>query len=179
MAPKRTSHVQAKVIAVSTKGNYRRSVPKTYSYRYEVVQDAGPANDPLVRAGAAIIDGRYRGRTTAFNISRSMIDDTIYRAEGSYVHPLEDNPMAYPPRHMPAEEKHIRTPGFAVANVPKIVRPAAMSRIDSNLPPDDVEVPLPGSAAAQLAAAPKIGATARREQRRATSANEPAFRKTG
>jgi hypothetical protein len=175
MAVRRNAHINAKVVAVATKANHRRPVPKTYSYRYEVAADAGPAGDPVVRAGAAIIEGRYRGRSASWNVSRSMVDDVTYAARGSYVHPLEENPMAYPPRHLPAEVKHARTPGFAASSAQKIVRPP-LSRIDSNVPP------VPGSAAAELAAAPQIGATSRRDARRtttATPASEPAYRKTG
>ena len=65
--------VHAKVIPVSTKENFRRPVPKTYSYRYEVSADAGPAGDPLVRKGAAIIEGRYRGRDRF--VERRPVDD--------------------------------------------------------------------------------------------------------
>jgi hypothetical protein len=176
MAVKRNAQINAKVVSVATKANHRRPVPKTYSYRYEVGADAGPAGDPIVRAGAAIIEGRYRGRAASWNVGRSMIDETTYLAKGSYVHPLEENSMAYPPRHLPAEVKHARTPGFATSAAQKIVRPP-LSRIDSNVPPVKAA---PGPAAAPDAMpAPQIGATARRDARRPTPANEPAYRKTG
>ena len=67
-----------KVIGVSTKENFRRPVPKTYSYRYEVTGDAGPAGDPLVREGAAIIESRYRGRGATWNMARSVTDPQTY-----------------------------------------------------------------------------------------------------
>ena len=54
MACRRNEHINAKVVAVATKANQRRLVPKTYSYRYELAADAGPSGDPIVRAGAAI-----------------------------------------------------------------------------------------------------------------------------
>jgi hypothetical protein len=168
MAPKRRL-VNAKVIPVSTKENFRRPVPKTYSYRYEVAADAGPAGEPLVRKGAAIIEGRYRGRAATWNVGRSMVDPVTYLAKGSYVHPLEDNPMAYPPRHAPAEVKHVRTPGFAATAAQKVVRPA--TRFDTNVPP--ATAPQPGSVGTPPAAAPP-------GRRGPTPANEPAaYRKTG
>lgn len=176
MAARRNAHINAKVVAVSTKDNHRRPVPKTYTYRYEVAADAGPPGDPIVRAGAAIIEGRYRGRSASWNVGRSMMDDTTYTAKGSYVHPLEENPMAYPPRQAPADVKHMRTPGFAASAAQKIVRPpaaAAASRFDSNVPP------APTGVGPALPSSPQIGATSRREGRRATPANEPAYRKTG
>jgi hypothetical protein len=162
--------VHAKVVPVSTKENFRRPVPKTYSYRYEVGADAGPAGDPVVRKGAAMIEGRYRGRAASWNIGRSMIDDQTFLAKGSYVHPLAENPMAYPPRIAPAQAKtHGPTPGFAASAGQKVVR-AAPSRIDSNVPPVK-----PGSTGTQPAAAPPGSAI-----RRPTPANEPAaYRKTG
>jgi hypothetical protein len=166
-AKRRPTNIHAKVVPVSTKENFRRPVPKTYSYRYEVGGDAGPADDPLVKKGAAIIEGRYRGRAATWNIGRSMIDPVTYLARGSYIHPLEENPMAYPPRSVPVEV-HGPTPGFPASNVPKVVRTGA--RIDSNVPP-----PKPGSTGTQPAGAPPPGAA-----RRPTPANEPAaFRKTG
>ena len=170
MAVRRNAQINAKVVAVATKENHRRTVPKTYSYRYEVGADAGPAEDPILRAGAAIIEGRYRGRSASWNVGRSMMDDSTYAVKGSYVHPLEENPMAYPPRHLPAEAKHTRTPGFTASAAQKIVRPP-LSRIESNVPPVNTAFELGGS--------PQIGAASRRENRRPTPANEPAYRKTG
>ncbi len=35
-----------KFVGVSTKENFRRPIPKTYSYRYEVIGDAGPRRRP-------------------------------------------------------------------------------------------------------------------------------------
>jgi len=67
--------IQGNVVAVSTKANFRRPVPKTYSYRYEVNGDTGPAGEPLVHAGAAIIEGRYRGRAATWNIARSIVEN--------------------------------------------------------------------------------------------------------
>ena len=166
MASQRSS-LHAKVIPLSAKDHVRRLVPKTYSYRYEVAADAGPAGDPLVRKGAAIIEGRYRGRAASWNIGRSTVDPATYLAKGSYVHPLEDNPMAYPPRHVPAAEKHARTPGFAASAPQKITRPAA--RFDTNVPP-----PKPRSIAPRPSVAPLPA------RRGPTPANEPAaYRKTG
>jgi hypothetical protein len=108
----RSMHV--KVLPVGPRDKYRRAVPKTYSYRYEVAADAGPDGDPLVRAGAAIIEGRYRGRLATWNIGRSVIEPETYQARGGYVHPLEENPMAYPPRSTEQESPAAatRTPGF-------------------------------------------------------------------
>jgi hypothetical protein len=166
----KTHPVHGKVVAVSTKENFRRPVPKTYSYRYEVVGDAGPAGDPLVRAGAAIIEGRYRGRGATWNVARSVVEPQTYLVRGGYVHPLEENPMAYPPRSVVNPDALAaaaqRTPGFpSAAAVNKVVRPKPpvappTKRFDSATP---VSVP------AQI----------RRTGARPTPANESAYKKTG
>jgi hypothetical protein len=163
-----TTH-NGKVVGVSTKDNFRRPVPKTYSYRYEVTGDAGPAGEPLVRAGAAIIEGRYRGRGATWNVARSVTEPQTYLVKGGYVHPLEENPMAYPPRAVISPEAAApqgRTPGFATPSAAsKVVRPprptivaepAATSRHDSP-PPAPIR---------------RVGA-------RPTPANESAYKKTG
>jgi hypothetical protein len=165
-AKQHPSHHHGKIVGVSTKENFRRPVPKTYSYRYEVTGDAGPAGDPLVRAGAAIIESRYRGRGATWNVARSVTEPQTYLVRGGYVHPLEDNPMAYPPRSAVSPEAaapQTRTPGFGVpSTVPKVVRPkvlaetAATARFDS--PP---------------------AAPIRRVAARPTPANESAYKKTG
>jgi hypothetical protein len=155
--------VHGKVISVSTKENFRRPVPKTYSYRYEVNADAGPAGEPLVRAGAAIIEGRYRGRTAQWNVARSMVEPETYVIRAGYVHPLEENPMAYPPRsvvnpdHVAAQAT--RTPGFPAA---KALRP----RPPQPFPPKRPD-------------APAGAAPIRRTGARPTPANESAYKKTG
>jgi hypothetical protein len=156
----RSMHV--KVLPVGPRDKYRRSVPKTYSYRYEVAADAGPEGDPLVRAGAAIIEGRYRGRLATWNIGRSAMEPETYQARGGYVHPLEENPMAYPPRSNEQEPAiaATRTPGFAAPTFAmKLRHQTALvepTRIDAK-------------AAAAAKASP-----------RPTPANEPAtYRKTG
>jgi hypothetical protein len=171
MGPKKANHPSArhhshhsgKLVAVSTKENFRRPVPKTYSYRYEVTGDAGPAGAPLVRAGAAIIESRYRGRSATWNVARSVTEPQTYLVRGGYVHPLEENLMAYPPRSAAPPEAAAPlgpTPGFAPASAAnKVVRPrpvadiAPTSRFDS--PP------------------------ARRTGARPTPANESAYKKTG
>ncbi len=140
-----------KVVAVSTKDNFRRPIPKTYSYRYEVTGDAGPEGAPLVRAGAAIIEGRYRGRGATWNVARSVVQPDTYLVRGGYVHPLEENPMAYPPRNATnpdAAALPTRTPGFPSA--------AALAKA---LPPPPTPI--------------------RRPAARPTPANESAYKKTG
>jgi hypothetical protein len=160
-----------KFVGVSTKENFRRPIPKTYSYRYEVTGDAGPAGDPLVRAGAAIIESRYRGRGATWNVARSVTEPQTYLVRGGYVHPLEDNLMAYPPRAVISPEAiapKTRTPGFAAPSAAnKVVRaapapaPAPTTRFDSPAPAQ-----VPGAVAIRLAARP-------------TPANESAYKKTG
>ena len=139
-----------KVVAVATKDNFRRPIPKTYSYRYEVTGDAGPDGAPLVRAGAAIIESRYRGRGATWNVARSVVQPDTYLVRGGYVHPLEENPMAYPPRSVTnpdAAAAPARTPGFP--------------------------------SAAALAKAPPPPTPIRRPAARPTPANESAYKKTG
>jgi hypothetical protein len=156
--------IHGKVISVSTKENFRRPVPKTYSYRYEVNADAGPADEPLVRAGAAIIEGRYRGRTAQWNVARSVVEPETYVVKAGYVHPLEENPMAYPPRsvmnpdHVAAQAT--RTPGFPAGKSlrPRLPEPPLSKRFD---------------------APPATTAPIRRTGARPTPANESAYKKTG
>jgi hypothetical protein len=165
----RPSH-GGKVVAVSTKDNFRRPVPKTYSYRYEVIGDAGPAGDPLVRAGAAIIESRYRGRGATWNVARSVTQPETYLVRGGYVHPLEENPMAYPPRSMTspgAAVPQTRTPGFPAAN--KVLRP----RVAPEVPP----APAPATTVATSRF--DSPAPIRRPGARPTPANESAYKKTG
>jgi hypothetical protein len=161
--------IHGKVVAVSTKDNFRRPVPKTYSYRYEVTGDAGPAGDPLVRAGAAIIEGRYRGRGATWNVARSVVEPDTYLVKAGYIHPLEENPMAYPPRAVVNPEivaaAAQRTPGFPSAPAAnKAVRPRpqmeppATTRYESPAPPPSA---------------------IRRPGARPTPANESAYKKTG
>jgi hypothetical protein len=160
-----TTH-NGKVVSVSTKDNFRRPVPKTYSYRYEVTGDAGPAGEPLVRAGAAIIESRYRGRGATWNVARSVTEPQTYLVRGGYVHPLEENPMAYPPRAIVSREATApqgRTPGFpAPAAAPKVVRPRAVAE---GAPTTRFDSPPP--------------APIRRPAARPTPANESAYKKTG
>jgi hypothetical protein len=160
-----------KIVAVSTKDNFRRPVPKTYSYRYEVIDDAGPAGSPLVRAGAAIIEGRYRGRGATWNVARSVTEPQTYLVRGGYVHPLEDNPMAYPPRSVISPDAALvqgPTPGFPAAKPKTVVRQrpapeaAPTARFDSQ-PPEPAAAPAP----------------IRRVGARPTPANESAYKKTG
>ncbi len=160
-----------KVVAVSTNDNFRRPVPKTYSYRYEVIGDAGPEGAPLVRAGAAIIEGRYRGRGATWNVARSVTEPQTYLVRGGYVHPLEDNPMAYPPRSVISPEASAQqgpTPGFPAAAPKAVVRKrpipeaAPTARFDSQ-PPEPAAAPAP----------------IRRVGARPTPANESVYKKTG
>jgi|GEM_PF-2979029 hypothetical protein len=161
-----------KVISVSTKENFRRPIPKTYSYRYEVSGDAGPAGEPLVRAGAAIIESRYRGRGATWNVARSVTETQTYLVRGGYVHPLEDNPMAYPPRAVVSPDAAAakgRTPGFAAPSaVNKVVRP-----------PRAVADPVPAKRFDSPAPAQVPAAAAIRRAARPTPANESAYKKTG
>ena len=155
-----------KFVGVSTKENFRRPVPKTYSYRYEVIGDAGPAGQPLVRAGAAIIESRYRGRGATWNVARSVTEPQTYLVRGGYVHPLEENPMAYPPRNVISPEALTAqgpTPGFA-RTPSKTVRPRAVA-----------EAPAATTARFDSPAPAAI----RRPGARPTPANESAYKKTG
>lgn len=153
MAAKNTNQAQnhpaspytAKIVGVSTKDNFRRPVPKTYSYRYEVINDAGPAGQPLVQAGAAIIESRYRGRGATWNVAHSVTEPQTYLVRGGYVHPLEENPMAYPPRSViwpDAAAQQRPTPGFAQSAGNKITRPRLVAPTAASVPPP-VSVPAP------------------------------------
>jgi hypothetical protein len=169
----------AKIVAVATKDNFRRPVPKTYSYRYEVAADAGPAGDPLVSAGAAIIESRYRGRGASWQVSRSPVSTQTYTVNGSYVHPLPENSMAYPPRTVAAPPPAPAAPAHAAPahGHTKIERPRVVAETVSTARFDSKAPVVPPAAAA--AAAPPTPAPMRRDGARPTPANEPAYRKTG
>jgi hypothetical protein len=160
----------AQIVAVSSKDNFRRPVPKTFSYRYEVAADAGPAGNPLVSKGAAIIESRYRGRGASWQVSRSPVATEKYTVNGAYVHPLPENSMAYPPRAaapppVAAPQRAVAPPhGHATIERPRVA--AETARFDSR----PAVVPAPAAAAA-----PSL----RRGVDRPTPANEPAYRKTG
>ncbi len=85
------------LVGVSTKSRFRRPVPKSYSYRYEVGASAGPPGAPLVTTGAAIIETRYRGRSVSWNVSTTMFSEA-YLVNGTYVAPAPENPLTYPER---------------------------------------------------------------------------------
>jgi hypothetical protein len=123
----------AKLVAVSTKDNFRRAVPKAYSYRYEIAGDAGPDGEPLVRAGSVIIESRYRGRSANWTIARSPVSSETYTVRGGYVHPLPENTMAYPPRSTPLPEA-VAPPAPAPAPVADVVH-LPTSRFDSQSAP--------------------------------------------
>lgn len=158
MAKTRANH--AKVIAVNTKDNFRRPVPKSFSYRYEVASDAGPAGQPLISRGAAIIESRYRGRGASWKIARSPVSDESYTANGSYVHPLPENPMAYPPRT------------YAVP-------PPAPVPARQHAPRGHATIEHPQVAAETITTSRYDSPAARSRRERPTPANEPAYRKTG
>jgi hypothetical protein len=106
------------LIAVSTKARFKRVVPKSYSYRYQIGATAGPDGQPLVDAGAAIIETRYRGRAASWNVSASMMSDEKYLVNGSYVAPDPENPMTYPPGTVPRTPPPAAAPPAAGATPP-------------------------------------------------------------
>ena len=171
-----TRAIHAKVVAVSTKDNFRRPVPKTYSYRYEVAADAGPAGDPLIGRGAAIIESRYRGRGASWKIARSPVSDESYTVNGSYVHPLPENPMANPPRTYavpappaPVAARRHAPKGHATIEHAHVAAETVTTQRYDSTPPAKAPVKAPVKTVAPAAS--------RRE--RPTPANEPAYRKTG
>jgi hypothetical protein len=78
---------------VGTKAQFRRAVPKSFSYRYEVASAAGPDGAPEVRS---IIETRYRGRAASWTLARSMISPEKWTLNGSYLAPSPENPLVYP-----------------------------------------------------------------------------------
>ena len=156
MAMVKMKTVITKVTAVATKEKYRRPiVPKSYSYRYEVGSDAGPADDPLIEAGAGIIESRYRGRTSQWRVSRSPVATETYIVTGSYVHPLPDNLMAYPSKGVnPTTHAAVRS--RMMPNAPRVIHQHKI---------------------ADTLAKPASPPPTRRESARPTPANEPAYRR--
>jgi hypothetical protein len=84
-----------KIVGVGTKSQFRRAVPKSYSYRYEVASAAGPGDAPQV---SAVIETRYRGKSASWNLSRSMTSTESWTLNGTYVAPAPENPLTYPDR---------------------------------------------------------------------------------
>jgi hypothetical protein len=78
---------------VGTKAQFRRAVPKSYSYRYEVGSGGGPDGAPEVRS---IIETRYRGRAASWTLARSMVSQEKWELKGSYLAPSPENPLVYP-----------------------------------------------------------------------------------
>lgn len=127
--------MRAPFTALSSKQRFRRSPPKSYSYRYEIAATAGPPGDPLVNAGAAILETRYRGHSASWKVAQSMMSAQAWSVSGAYVAPLPENPMAYAPRVAPV----VAAPDerFVAATAP--TPPAA--------PPEPVPVPERSAAA--------------------------------
>ena len=88
-----------KLVGVGTKSQFRRTVPKSYSYRYEVGSATGPGDAPQV---SAVIETRYRGKSASWNLSRSALSRETWTLNGTYVAPAPDNLLAYPPKKPPA-----------------------------------------------------------------------------
>jgi hypothetical protein len=84
-----------KIVGVGTKSQFRRAVPKSYSYRYEVASAAGPDDAPQV---SAVIETRYRGKSASWNLSRSMLSTESWTLNGTFVAPAPENPLTYPDR---------------------------------------------------------------------------------
>jgi hypothetical protein len=82
-----------KIIGVGTKSQFRRAVPKSYSYRYEVGSATGPDDAPQV---SAVIETRYRGKSASWNLSRSMLSTETWTLNGTFVAPAPENPLTYP-----------------------------------------------------------------------------------
>jgi hypothetical protein len=77
----------------------RHTARKSYSYRYMIPDAVGP--DGLVlRAGAAIIETRYRGRSATWQVR--LASGETWEVSGSFVEPRADNMLAYPERVLPA-----------------------------------------------------------------------------
>jgi hypothetical protein len=116
------------LVAVSTKARFKRLVPKSYSYRYEVGATAGPDGHPLVRAGAAIIETRYRGRVASWHVSASMLSDDAYVVIGAYIAPDPEHPMTYPPGAVPSNAPAVASSAPATAGEPAEKRVYAFGR---------------------------------------------------
>jgi len=117
-----------KIIGVGTKSQFRRAVPKSYSYRYEVASAAGPGDAPHV---SAVIETRYRGKSASWNLSRSMLSTESWTLNGTFVEPAAENPLTYSDRQplvraVPAAPDEPIAP--AAAAPPAAPEPAAARR---------------------------------------------------
>jgi hypothetical protein len=97
------------LVQVSAKRFKRAAFHKSYSYRYEVGHAAGPADNPLITPGCAIIESRYRGRSASWNVSATVMSTEHYVVNGTFVAPSPENPMTYPPRPADAPDPTIAT----------------------------------------------------------------------
>jgi hypothetical protein len=84
-----------KIVGVGTKSQFRRAVPKSYSYRYEVASATGPGDAPHV---TSVIETRYRGKSASWILSRSMLSSERWTLNGTFVEPAPENPLTYPDR---------------------------------------------------------------------------------
>jgi hypothetical protein len=119
---------QVTLVALGTKARFRRGVPKSYSYRYEVAASGGPPDAPLVDAGAGIIEGRYRGRTASWRFSESMLSTRTYTVQGRYVAPARENPLTYPPNAVAPPNVTPIVAAVAVAAAPEATPGRAVRR---------------------------------------------------
>lgn len=107
----------------------RHNAPrKSYSYRYVLGAAVGPAGTGL-RAGAAIIDSRYRGRTASWTIT--FASGETWEATATFVEPRADNPLAYPDPVVP---------DFAAEAAAGAAAAAAVRPTPPPLPPPSVPV---------------------------------------
>jgi hypothetical protein len=140
-----------KLIGVGTKAQFRRAIPKSYSYRYEVGSASGPDEDaPRV---SAVIETRYRGKSASWNLSRSMLSQEKWTLNGTFVAPAPENPLTYP-----AKEPAPAAPEAAAAPAPAAPAPppvAPVTPAKAGTPPPARTTPradpaqAPGAAAAE------------------------------
>ena len=117
-----------KFVGVGTKSQFRRAVPKSYSYRYEVGPATGPGNAPQI---SAVIETRYRGKSASWNLSRSALSRETWTLNGTYVAPASDNLLAYPPKE-PPEAVVAETQTAPVAPPPPVAPSATAVSAASN-----------------------------------------------
>jgi hypothetical protein len=101
-----------KLIGVGTKAQFRRAVPKSYSYRYEVGSASGPDDAPRV---SAVIETRYRGKSASWNLSRSMLSPEKWTLNGTFVAPAPETPLTYPAKEPAPEAPAAGAPATPVA----------------------------------------------------------------
>jgi hypothetical protein len=149
------------IYGVGTKAQFRRAVPKSFSYRYEIASRASSDGAPEVRS---IIETRYRGRAATWTLSRSVVMPEKWTLRGAYLAPNPENPLTYPETQQPFTVEAPPPEVTEAAKTALLARAAQrLAPAAPTAPPAAAEAaPTPVAPAAPAPAAPRTGPTTER-----------------